>query len=63
MTTAGEIVGMTSEKELGIIDDIEKMVVPKLILKGLPLSSETIRDLEMDVVLCVLTLHLIIRKF
>ena len=48
VTTAGEIVGMTSKKELGIIDDIEKMVSTKIDFEGLPLSSETIRDLEME---------------
>ena len=48
VTTAGEIVGMTSKKELGIIDDIEKMVSTKIDFEGLPLSTETIRDLEME---------------
>ena len=46
ITTAGEIVGITSEKELGIIDDIEKLVAKKADYEGLPLSSETFDELE-----------------
>ena len=48
ITTAGEIVGITSEKELGIIDDIEKLVAKKADYEGLPLSSETFDELEME---------------
>ena len=41
LTTAGEIVGMVSEKELDIIADVEKMVWARAEYEGLPLSQES----------------------
>ena len=41
LTTAGEIVGMVSEKELDIIADVEKMVWARAEFEGMPLSNES----------------------
>jgi len=41
ITTAGEIVGMVSDKELDIIADVEKMVWARAEYEGLPLSQES----------------------
>ena len=41
ITTAGEIVGMVSNKELDIIADVEKMVWARAEYEGLPLSQES----------------------
>jgi len=41
LTTAGEIVGMVSNKELDIIADVEKMVWARAEYEGLPLSQES----------------------
>ena len=41
ITTAGEIVGMVSDKELDIIADVEKMVWARAEFEGLPLSNES----------------------
>jgi replicative DNA helicase Mcm len=41
LTTAGEIVGMVSDKELDIIADVEKMVWARAEYEGLPLSQES----------------------
>ena len=46
LSTAGELVGMTSEKELEIISDIEKMVNASVEFEGLNLSSETMSRLK-----------------
>lgn len=46
LSTAGEIVGMTSPKEMDIILDVEKMVWAKIEFEGLPLSGETIQGLR-----------------
>ena len=48
LTTAGEIVGMLSEKELQIISDMEDMVKAKVEFEGYPLSSETLQGLEIE---------------
>ena len=47
LTTAGEIVGMLSDKELEILDDIEKLVKSKCEFE-MPLSSETLHGLEIE---------------
>ena len=53
LTTAGEIVGMLSDKELEIISDMEKMVKAKCEFE-MPLSSETLQKLEIE---CGLMCH------
>jgi len=56
LTKAGEIVGMTSEKELDIINDIEMMIRAKAEFEGLPLSGETLQSLKYECrLLCVKT--------
>ena len=53
LSTAGEIVGMTSPKEMDIILDVEKMVYARIEFEGLPLSSESIQGLRQEAgVLC-----------
>ena len=47
LTTAGEIVGMLSDRELEIIEDIEKLVMAKCEFE-MPLSSETMQGLEIE---------------
>lgn len=47
LTTAGEIVGILSDKELEIISDMEKMVETQFQFE-MPLSSETLRKLEIE---------------
>ena len=47
LTTAGEIVGILSDKELEIISDMEKMVKSKCEFE-MPLSSETLQNLEIE---------------
>ena len=46
--TAGEIIGIISDKELEIIDSFEKLVLSKVDFEGLPLSSETLKTLEIE---------------
>ena len=54
--TAGEIVGMLSDKELEIISDVEKMVWAKAEYEGLPLSEESLFKLKNECgVLCTNT--------
>ena len=54
--TAGEIVGMLSNKELEIISDVEKMVWAKAEYEGLPLSEESLFKLKNECgVLCTNT--------
>ena len=48
LSTAGEIVGILSDKELGIISDVESMVKAKIDFEGYPLSSETIQNLKFE---------------
>ena len=48
LTKAGELVGMTSEKELEIISDVEIMIRTKADFEGLPLSSETMQQLKIE---------------
>ena len=48
LVTAGEIVGIASDKEIEIIDDIEKMIRAKVDFEGLPLSSESINSLKFE---------------
>ena len=48
LTTAGEIVGMLSEKELKVINDMEDMVNAKVEFEGYPLSSETLQGLRIE---------------
>lgn len=48
LKTAGEIVGMLSDKELQIISDMEDMVKAKVEFEGYPLSSETLQGLEIE---------------
>ena len=56
LSTAGEIVGMTSEKEMEIIIDVEKMVWARAEFEGLPLSVETLSGLKNEVgILCINT--------
>jgi replicative DNA helicase Mcm len=53
LSTAGEIVGMTSPKEMDIILDVERMVYARIEFEGLPLSSESIQGLRQEAgVLC-----------
>ena len=47
LTTAGEIVGMLSDKEMEIISDMEKLVKAKFEFE-MPLSSETMQSLEIE---------------
>ena len=56
LTTAGELVGVTSDKELEIIDDVEKMVRAKAEYEGMPLSQESMFKLKNECgVLCTNT--------
>ena len=48
LTTAGEIVGMLSEKELQVISDMEDMVDARVEFEGYPLSSETLQGLKIE---------------
>ena len=48
LTKAGEIVGITSEKELEIITDIEMMIRARAEFEGLPLSSESMQQLKFE---------------
>ena len=53
LTTAGEIVGITSQKEMDIILEVEKMVSARTEFEGLPLSSESLQALKHECgVLC-----------
>lgn len=54
ITTAGEIVGIVSDKELAIIADVEKMIWAKAEYEGMPLSSESIQSLKIE---CGLMCH------
>ena len=53
LTTAGEIVGILSDKELSILSDMEDMVRRKFEFE-MPLSSETLQKLEIE---CGLMCH------
>ena len=56
LTTAGELVGVTSDKELEIIADVEKMVRAKAEYEGMPLSQESMFKLKNECgVLCTNT--------
>ena len=56
LTTAGELVGVTSDKELEIIADVEKMVRAKAEYEGMPLSQESMFQLKNECgVLCTNT--------
>ena len=46
LTKAGELIGMTSEKELDIISDVEKMVWARAEFEGMPLSQESMFQLK-----------------
>lgn len=46
LSTAGELVGMTSDEELDILNDIETMVNTSVEMEGLPLPSETMVRLK-----------------
>jgi len=48
LTTAGELVGMKSEKELSIINDVEIMIRARIDFEGKPLSSETVQQLKYE---------------
>lgn len=48
LSTAGEIVGMLSEKESSIIDEIETMVNARIEFEGFPLSAQTLGDLHVE---------------
>ena len=48
LSTAGEIVGIRSDKELGIINDVEVMIRARVDFEGLPLSSESIKKLQIE---------------
>ena len=48
LSTAGEIVGIRSDKELGIINDVEVMIRAKVDFEGLPLSSESLQKLKIE---------------
>ena len=48
LSTAGEIVGMVSDKELEIISDVEQMVWAKAEYEGLPLSQESMFKLKSE---------------
>ena len=53
LTTAGELVGVASNKEMDIILEVDKMVKAKAEYEGLPLSSESIQNLKHECgVLC-----------
>lgn len=54
LTTAGEIVGVKSDKEMEIIIDIERMIKAKVEFEGLPLSGESINSLKKE---CGLMCH------
>lgn len=54
LTTAGEIVGVKSDKEMEIIFDFERMIKAKVDFEGLPLSSESIHSLKTE---CGLMCH------
>lgn len=54
LTTAGEIVGVKSDKEMEIIIDIERMIKAKFEFEGLPLSGESINSLKKE---CGLMCH------
>lgn len=54
LTTAGEIVGVKSEKEMEIITDVERMIQAKVDYEGLPLSAESISSLKHE---CGLMCH------
>ena len=46
LITAGEIVGVNSNKEMEIIIDVERMIQAKVDFEGLPLSSESVSSLK-----------------
>lgn len=46
VSTAGELVGMTSDEEMEIINDIETMVKASVEFEGLPLPTETLTRLK-----------------
>ncbi len=46
LTTAGELVGVASNKEMDIILEVEKMVKAKVEFEGIPLSHESIQNLK-----------------
>ena len=48
LTTAGEIVGITSNKEMEIIVDVERMIRAKVDFEGLPLSGQSIKSLKYE---------------
>ena len=48
LTTAGEIVGVVSDKELNIISEVELMIKARAEFEGLPLSSETLQKLKVE---------------
>ena len=48
LSTAGELVGMTSDEELDIINEIETMVKRSVEFEGLKLSGETMKRLKME---------------
>ena len=48
LATAGEIVGIRSDKELAIINDVEMMVRARVDFEGLPLSSESVKKLRIE---------------
>ena len=54
LTTAGEIVGVKSDKEMEIIIDVERMIKAKVDFEGLPLSGESINSLKKE---CGLMCH------
>ncbi|MDO5860818.1 minichromosome maintenance protein MCM [Methanobrevibacter sp.] len=54
LTTAGEIVGVKSDKEMEIIIDVERMIKAKVDFEGLPLSGESINSLKKE---CCLMCH------
>ena len=54
LTTAGELVGAKSDKEMEIILDVEKMIKAKVDFEGLPLSTESIQSLKIE---CGLKCH------
>jgi replicative DNA helicase Mcm len=54
LTTAGEIVGVKSDKEMEIIIDVERMIKAKVEFEGLPLSDESIHSLKKE---CGLMCH------
>jgi replicative DNA helicase Mcm len=48
LSTAGEIVGMVSDKELAIISDVERMVWARAEFEGMPLSQESMFQLKSE---------------